>query len=136
MIELIREMLYAALALSLADVFVSSPCLLTLLKTDPPRAYFGAVALAILSVSASPSSSPDNVVMGVRGVPLTLADCPVRLHSLMSEFSAIGRGAAHIEEEDTMEVIRLVNEGREGEMVVSAVGARAALVGAGGSVWR
>jgi hypothetical protein len=113
-IELIRETLYAALA----DVLASTPSLLPLLKTDPPRAYFGAVALAILSVSASPSSSPDNVVMGVRGVPLTLADCPAPLRPLMSEFSAIGREAAHIEEEDTMEVIRLVQEGREGEVAV------------------
>jgi hypothetical protein len=36
----------------------------------------------------------------------------------MSEFAMIGREAAHIEEEDTMEVIRLVQEGREGEVAV------------------
>ena len=56
--------------------------------------------------------------MGVRGVPLTLADCPAPLRPLMGEFSAIGREAAHIEEEDTMEAIRLVQEGREGEVAV------------------
>jgi hypothetical protein len=40
-IELIRETLYAALA----DVLESTPSLIPLPKTDPPRAYFGAVAL-------------------------------------------------------------------------------------------
>jgi hypothetical protein len=129
-IELIRETLYAALA----DVLESTPSLISLLKTDPPRAYFGAVALAILSVSTQPSStagsSPsadnnngssngnDSVVLGVRGVPLKLSDCPASLRPLMGEFSAIGREAAHIEEEDTMLVIRLVQEGREGEVAV------------------
>ena len=118
-IELIRETLYAALA----DVLESTPSLIPLLKTDPPRAYFGAVALAILSVSASftACSSPggdDSVVLGVRGVPLKLSDCPAPLRPLMSEFSAIGREAAHIEEEDTTMAIRLVQEGREGEVAV------------------
>jgi len=104
-IELIRETLYAALA----DVLASTPSLIPLLKSDPPRAYFGAVALAVLSVSTSPSSagstssteSNNNVILGVRGVPLTLSDCPAPLRPLMSEFSAIGREAVHIEEEDT-----------------------------------
>ena len=124
-IEVIRETLYAALA----DVLASTPSLIPLLKTDPPRAYFGAVALAVLSVSTRPRLRADNnnssnnnnndtVVLGVRGVPLTLSDCPAPLRPLMSEFSAIGREAAHIEEEDTMVAIRLVQEGREGEVAV------------------
>ena len=121
MIELIRETLYAALA----DVLESTPSLIPLLKPDPPRAYFGAVALAILSVSTHRSfiasdnnNSNDSVVLGVRGVPLKLSDCPPPLRPLMSEFSAIGREAAHMEEEDTTEAIRLVQEGREGEIAV------------------
>jgi hypothetical protein len=113
-IELIRETLYAALA----DVLESTSSLIPLLRTDPPRAYFGAVALAILSVSVSSSPSDDSVVIGVRGVPLKLSDCPAPLRPLMSEFSAIGREAAHIEEEDNMVAIQLVQEGREGEMAV------------------
>ncbi len=81
-IELIRETLYAAIA----DVLESTPSLIPLLKTDPPRAYFGAVALAILSVSTSftacspPSADnssslngDDSIVLGVRGVPLKLS---------------------------------------------------------------
>jgi hypothetical protein len=128
-IELIRETLYAALA----DVLESTPSLIPLLKSDPPRAYFGAVALAIVSVSTQPSfttcssSSADNsnssngddsVILGVRGVPLKLSDCPAPLRPLMSEFSAIGREAAHIEEEDTTAAIQLVQEGREGEVAM------------------
>ncbi|KAH9983751.1 hypothetical protein BJV77DRAFT_1041342 [Russula vinacea] len=125
-IELIRETLYAALA----DVLTSTPSLIPLLKTDPPRAYFGAVALAILSVTSpsfntsSPSSadnSGNNVLIGVRGVPLTLADCPATLR----------REAAHIEEEDTVEAIRLVQEGRDGEVAVPRL-ERARLFGSGG----
>jgi len=52
----------------------------------------------------------------VRGIPLTLAACPVELRPLMREFAAIGREAALMEEEDTMEAVRLVQEGREGEV--------------------
>ena len=48
-IELIRKMLYA----TLADVLASKLSLLPLLKSDPPRAYFGAVALAIRAVYAA-----------------------------------------------------------------------------------
>ena len=123
-IELIRETLYAALA----DVLASTPSLLPLLKSDPARAYFGAVSLAILAISSSAivtatkrtneggEDDGTTTFIGVRGVPLTLSACPVELRPLMREFAAIGREAALIEEEDTMEAIRLVQEGREGEM--------------------
>ena len=56
--------------------------------------------------------------MGVGGIPLALADCPAPLRPLMGKFSAIGREVAHNEEEDTIEAIRLVPEGREGEVAV------------------
>ena len=116
----------------------STPSLISLLKSDPPRAYFVAVALAVLCVSSSivcsspradnnnnnssssssSRNSDDSVVLGVRGVPLNLSDCPAPLRPLMSEFSAIGREAAHIEEEGTMLAIRLVQDGRDGEVAV------------------
>jgi len=115
-------------------VLCSTPSLLPLLKSDPPRAYFGAVALAILAVSSTvvattppptpatptPTGEGDGaaVFVGVRGVPLTLAACPAPLRPLMREFAAIGREVASIEEEDTMEAIRLVQEGRDGEVRV------------------
>ncbi|KAI0289738.1 hypothetical protein BC826DRAFT_592120 [Russula brevipes] len=108
-IELIRETLYAALA----DVLASTPSLLPKLASDPPRAYFAAVSLAILAVASSPAVTDDGTVLGVRGVPLTLAECPAPLRPLMRELAAIRREAAHIEEEDTREAIRLVQEGRE-----------------------
>ena len=124
-IELIRETLYAALA----DVLASTPSLLPLLKSDPARAYFGAVSLAILAISSSAVVSATKTTkegeddstttfIGVRGVPLTLVACPAQVRPLMREFAAIGREAARIEEEDTVEAIRLVQEGREGEVRV------------------
>jgi hypothetical protein len=130
-IELIRETLYAALA----DVLASTPSLLPMLKSDPARAYFGAVSLAILAMSSSSivSATTTNggrggggrgeggedgttTFVGVRGVPLTLSACPAELRPLMREFAAIGREAALIEEEDTMEAVRLVGEGRDEEV--------------------
>jgi hypothetical protein len=85
-IEFIHETLYA----TLADMLCSTPSLLPLLKTDLPRAYFGAVALAILAVSSTvvattlpttPATPMGEIAgaavfMGVRGVLLTLAACP------------------------------------------------------------
>ncbi|KAH9957118.1 hypothetical protein BC827DRAFT_1138459 [Russula dissimulans] len=105
-IDYIRETLYAALA----DVLARTPSLLPLLKSDPPRAYFGAVALAILAVSLT-AVTAEGTILGVRSVPLTLAECPAPLRPLMRELGAIGREAALIEEEDTMEAVRLVQEG-------------------------
>src|SRR6266446_2984556 len=118
-IELIRETLYAVLAY----VVVSTPSLIPLLKSNPSRAYFNAVALAVLTVSTSPSflaaSSSDNddnvVVRGVRGIAITLSDCPRYLRPLVSKFIAIGCDAANIKEEDDMEAARVVQEGRKGE---------------------
>ena len=120
-IKLIRETFYAAVA----DVLTSTPSFLRSSNPTHP-AQISAPSLAVLAVSASPShlassssgADSDSVVMGVRGVPLTLADCPAPLRQLMDEFSAIGREAVHIEEEDTMEAIRLVQEGREGEVAL------------------
>ncbi|KAI0260425.1 hypothetical protein BC834DRAFT_1044599 [Gloeopeniophorella convolvens] len=107
-IELIRETLYAALA----DVLSTTPTLRPILKSDPPRAYFGAVALAVLFV-ASTSMTPDGAVLGVRGVPLTLAECPAQLRPLMREFSEIGRAAEAFDEEDTAAAMRLAQEGHD-----------------------
>ncbi len=115
-IERIREVFYAALA----DVFVSTPSLIPLLKSNPPRAYFDAVALAVFVVSTSPSflaasSSDNDVVRDVRGNPITLSDCPPYLRPVVDQFIAIGCDAANIKEEDDMEADRLVQEGRKGE---------------------
>jgi hypothetical protein len=66
---------------------------------------------------AAAADDGNAVFVGVRGVPLTLAKCPVPLRPLMRELAAVGREAARMEEEDTMEVVRLVSEGREGDVL-------------------
>ena len=108
-IELIRETLYAALA----DVLARTPRLHAELKRDPPRAYFGSVALAILAVGARSVSTgtPDSVWV-VRGRRLTIAECPEPLRPLMREFVAVGVEAARMEEEDTEAAIALAQIGR------------------------
>jgi len=116
-IELIRETLYAALG----DVLASTPRLHAQLTRDPPRAYYGSVALAILDVAArsvaADGSSPDTdgdggAVWLVRGTRLTVAECPAPLRPLMREFVAIGVEAARLEEEDTMAAIALAQDDR------------------------
>jgi hypothetical protein len=127
-IELICETLDAALA----NVVESTPSLIPLLKADPPCTYFGAVALAILSVSTpsftaclsamaannNSDNSNDSVVLGVHGVPLKLSDCPAPLHPPMSKFTVIGHEAVQIEEEDTVVAIRLMQDSWDGEVAV------------------
>ena len=115
-IELIRETLYAALA----DVLASTPHLHAQLTRDPPRAYYGSVALAILAIcarSVSAPSQPDSDtseegVWLVRGRRLTVTECPAPLRPLMREFVAIGLEAERIEEEDTEAAIALAQQGR------------------------
>ncbi|KAF8881318.1 hypothetical protein BD779DRAFT_1445586 [Infundibulicybe gibba] len=94
-IEFIRETLYAALA----DALERAPSLRTLLKRDPPRAYFASVAYAILDV-ATTSMTADGAVVGVLGQPLTLDDCPPELRPFMRELAGIGNQAKEIEEDD------------------------------------
>lgn len=107
-IELIRETLYAALA----DVISETPSLRGVLTSDPPRAYFGAVALAVLSVART-AVTPDGGVRGVLGQELTLGSCPMELRPFMMELAAIGRHANEIEEEDTEEAMKLAERGRD-----------------------
>ncbi|KAJ7632878.1 hypothetical protein FB45DRAFT_517708 [Roridomyces roridus] len=94
-IEFIRETLYAALA----DALSRTPALRTLLKTDPPRAYFAAVAFAVLDV-ATTSLTPEGAVIGVLGVPLTVAECPPELRPFMMELASIGRAAKEMQDQD------------------------------------
>ncbi|KAJ7219456.1 hypothetical protein GGX14DRAFT_436232 [Mycena pura] len=105
-IEFIRETLYAALA----DVLERYPSLRSLLKTDPPRAYFASVAFAILEV-ATTSMTPDGSVIGVLGQPLTLAQCPRELRPLMTELAAIGRAAREMRDMDDEIAMRCVQDG-------------------------
>ncbi|KAJ3710036.1 hypothetical protein FB446DRAFT_737548 [Lentinula raphanica] len=107
-IEFIRETLYAALG----DVLERQPSLRSLLKQDPPRAYFAAVAYAILDV-ATTSVTNDGSIVGVLGTPLTLDDCPLPLRRFMLELAAIGRHAKEIQEADDARAMRYAAEGRD-----------------------
>jgi hypothetical protein len=107
-IELIRETLYA----SLADVLSRTPSLRALLRTDPPRAYFGSVALAVLDVATSAVTREGSVV-GVLGAELTREACPPPLRPLMDELAAIGAGAREMEEADSVRAVEALTEGRE-----------------------
>ncbi|KIJ92179.1 hypothetical protein K443DRAFT_113988 [Laccaria amethystina LaAM-08-1] len=105
-IEFIRETLYA----SLADALERLPSLRRLLSLDPPRAYFAAVAFAVLDV-ATTSITPDGAVVGVLGTPLTLEQCPAPLRPFMAELAAIGAQAKAVEEEDNESAMRLAERG-------------------------
>ncbi|KAG5652996.1 hypothetical protein H0H81_002821 [Sphagnurus paluster] len=107
-IEFIRETLYA----SLGDALERTPSLRTLLARDPPRAYFAAVAHAVLDV-ATTAVTPDGAVVGVLGTPLTLDECPAELRPFMLELAAIGRAAREMEAEDDEVAMRCALEGEE-----------------------
>ncbi|KAJ7724480.1 hypothetical protein DFH07DRAFT_854923 [Mycena maculata] len=107
-IEFIRETLYA----SLADALDRQPSLRTLLKTDPPRAYFASVAFAVLDVATS-SMTHDGAVIGVLGQNLTLAQCPPELRPFMAELASIGRAAREMQEEDNETAMKYAARGKE-----------------------
>jgi hypothetical protein len=106
-LALIRETLYA----SLADVISCTPSLRRALETDPPRAYFSSVALAILNVCLT-ALTPGGGVLGVLGRELTLEDCPPPLRPLMQELGTIGKEAQHYADEDDEDAIRLAARGK------------------------
>ncbi|KAH8826679.1 hypothetical protein DL96DRAFT_1608658 [Flagelloscypha sp. PMI_526] len=94
-IDLIRETLYA----SLADVIESQAQIREQLKRDRTRAYFSAVAFAIIEV-ATHCITPNGSVIGVLGAELTLEMCPEALRPLMRELAMIGQMAKNMELED------------------------------------
>ncbi|GBE88111.1 hypothetical protein SCP_1203410 [Sparassis crispa] len=123
-IELIRETLYAALA----DVLERMPHLRQLVRTDPIRGYFAAVAFAILDVatgSATHPSAPSQAVAdvlprsaepsirGVLGQTLLLSNCPEPLRPFMAELCDIGKTAAEIEEQDSLASVQALQKGQE-----------------------
>ncbi|PIL26799.1 hypothetical protein GSI_11135 [Ganoderma sinense ZZ0214-1] len=123
-IEFIRETLYAALA----DVLERRAALRQLLRTDPARAYFAAVALAILDVASSSATRPDPqreglppspgsgegpVIRGVLGQTLALSECPAALRPFMAELCAVGTALHAMEEEDSEATVRALQRGDE-----------------------
>ncbi|KAI0761013.1 hypothetical protein BD413DRAFT_495917 [Trametes elegans] len=127
-LEFVRETLYAALA----DVLERRPELRALLGVDGPRAYFAAVAFAILDVAASSATRPDAArktlaevlpggagagagrgIRGVLGQTLALEECPGALRPFMEELCAIGAAAHAMEEEDSAAAVRALQRGEE-----------------------
>ncbi|KAF8595738.1 hypothetical protein BDV93DRAFT_456195 [Ceratobasidium sp. AG-I] len=105
-IVIIRETLYAGLG----DAISEAPTLKQLLVSDPPRAYFASVALAILNVSLT-SITPRGSVRAVLGQELTLEDCPPPLRPLMMELAGIGESARELSEEDDKRAMHLAERG-------------------------
>lgn len=106
-IELIRETLYAALG----DVLEATPSLRSLLKTDPPRAYYASVALSILRMSTT-NVTEEGTLIGVLGQEMKIEAAPAEIRPFVREFADIGRTAHMVEEEDTTEVVRLLEAGK------------------------
>ncbi|KAH9847210.1 hypothetical protein C2E23DRAFT_742237 [Lenzites betulinus] len=108
-LEFIRETLYAALA----DVLERRPQLRRVLRHDPTRAYFAAVAFAILDVLPAPHPADEPVLHGVLGQTLALSECPAALRPFMAELCAIGAAAHAMEEEDSEIAVRALQAGED-----------------------
>ncbi|KAG9011785.1 hypothetical protein FRB90_007063, partial [Tulasnella sp. 427] len=107
-IETIRETLYA----ELAEVISTTKDLKVLLATDPPRAYFAAVGLAVLEFSLN-ALTPDGGVRAVLGAQLKLEDVPREYQPLMREIQAIAHRSRQLDEEDNVKAIELLTAGEE-----------------------
>ncbi|PCH39339.1 hypothetical protein WOLCODRAFT_158902 [Wolfiporia cocos MD-104 SS10] len=126
-IEFIRETLYAALA----DVIERMPSIKRYLRTDPTRAYFAAVAFAILDVATSSVTYPvpdrtfadfypedaekeqEAIIHGVLDKTLRLSQCPPELRPFMAELCAIGKAAHEMEEEDSLATVHALEHDQE-----------------------
>ncbi len=109
-LTIIRETLYA----SLADALSRTPALHTLLATDPPRAYFASVSVAILDVALTNVSADngDVQVMGVMGREVTLDECPGGLQPFMRELGSIALAAKSIREDDDDAAVNALTHGK------------------------
>ncbi|PVG00404.1 hypothetical protein CPB86DRAFT_843815 [Serendipita vermifera] len=105
-INLIRETLYAALG----EVIASNPAIKGLLVSDPARAYFSSVGLAILTVGTDCVTHTGSVITPL-GKELTLEECPGPYRPLMMELGNIGKQAKAIVEEDNDKAIAAVRAG-------------------------
>lgn len=82
------------------------------MKYDPPRAYFAAVAFAILDIATTATTS-DGTINGVMGRKLTLEMCPPDSKPFMKEFKEIGTAVKTCEAEDDAEAIEMISKGEE-----------------------
>lgn len=107
-LERIRQILYAALG----DVLADNVSLGRLLKSDPSRAYFACVALAIVEVGTR-AVKPDGSIDGGFGLQITLEECPDALLPLMTELGDIGKQMKKIRQRDTEAAIEAAQRGEE-----------------------
>jgi hypothetical protein len=105
-IVIIRETMYAALA----DVIEKSESIRGMMKTDPFRAYFAAVAFGILEV-ATKATTADGKIRGVMGKELSVETAPEELKPFTREFLEIGKAVRKCEAEDNEEAIAIASRG-------------------------
>ena len=82
------------------------------MKTDPPRAYFAAVAFGILNVVTT-GMTPDGAIRAVMGHQLTAETCPRELKPFTMELIAIGSAVKECEAEDNADAIEVISRGGE-----------------------
>jgi hypothetical protein len=80
------------------------------MKSDPPRAYFAAVAFAILDVAMT-AMTPDGAIRAVMGQRLTLEMCPQEFRPFMVELVAIESAVKECEAEDNADAIEIISKG-------------------------
>ncbi|KAG8968150.1 hypothetical protein FRC03_008503 [Tulasnella sp. 419] len=107
-INVIRETLYA----SLADVISRTPSIRPVIKSDPPRAYFASLGLAILDFSMY-SLTPEGNVKAVLGAELKLEDCPPGYRPFMLELSGISQKVKEMATEDDDKAMEILTEDSE-----------------------
>ncbi|KIY50185.1 hypothetical protein FISHEDRAFT_39601 [Fistulina hepatica ATCC 64428] len=117
-IAVIRETLYSAMLDVISPVpNETNPPFLrklrSMLKRDPPRAYYTVVALAILHFARVGIIPESGVVIGVLGTLLTLEDCPQSLRPLMSSLIDIAKTVKLFEQEDDEKMACRLQEGGE-----------------------
>ena len=82
------------------------------MKSDPPRAYFAAVAFGIIDV-ATTGMTPDGAIRAVMGQLVTLEMCPLELQPFTIELMTIGAIVREIEAEDNADAIEIISRGGE-----------------------
>ncbi len=85
-----------------------------MLRRDATRAYFAAVALAILDVATSSviSEAGEPAIRGVLYRSLTLSECPDELKPFMKELCNIGQSAREVAEDDSLVSVKALSEGK------------------------
>ncbi|EPS93328.1 hypothetical protein FOMPIDRAFT_1056099 [Fomitopsis schrenkii] len=88
-----------------------------IIVSDPTRAYFAAVAFAILDVLPAPDAQQADVtIYGVLNKTLSLRECPPELRPFMAKLCAIGEAARDMEEQDSVATVEALQRGEDAPM--------------------